>query len=71
MAEKAVPEVGLADGIVGPVGFFCINKDDARFLVLVICIAPDVVIAVFSMLWMIWVAGSLEPVMLIRGMVWD
>jgi len=60
MAEKAVPEVGLADGIVGPIGFLSVNEDDARYLVLVICIAPDVVIAVFSMLWMIRVARSLN-----------
>ncbi len=67
--EEAVPVVGLRGLIPGPVGFFGVRKDDARVLVALIGVGPDIHVALRR-------AGGrkprgFEPRMLIAGVVDD
>jgi hypothetical protein len=66
---EAVPEVGVGDGVPGPVGGFGIFEDDAGALVFVGGIAPDVIIAPAGAGF--GAAGALEPWVLVGGMVKD
>ena len=52
--------------IPGPVGFFGIQEDDACLRIFLIGVAPDVVIAIGRIAVC---AGSLEPGMLVGGVV--
>src|SRR5690606_10842913 len=67
MMKETVPVILLCDRIPGPVGSFKILKDNPHVLVLAGIIGPDVKIPVGRTLR--GSAGSLEPGMLIGGMV--
>ncbi len=69
MTEKAVPEEGIPHRVPGPVGLFIIEKDDARFLITLVRGAPDVPVAVFVVFRVRWIAGGLEPGMLVGGVI--
>src|SRR5258708_29468644 len=67
MRIEAMPEVGFRDGVPGPVGSFEILEDDARVLVFVGGIAPDIKIAPAASGR--GVARALKPGMLVRGVI--
>src|SRR5262249_18268642 len=45
MAEKPMPVISLSDRIPGPVGLLCVDKDNARFLISLVGLAPDIEVA--------------------------
>ena len=67
--EEAVPEVRLGHRVPGPVRLLGVGEDDARVLILLIGVAPDVVVALLR-------SGrrlprDLEPRVLVRGVIDD
>ena len=66
VGEEAVPVELLAHRVEGPVGLLGVDEDDARVLVLLAGITPDVVVAVGPGRV---AAGFLEPGVRIRGVV--
>ena len=64
---EAVPEVCLGQRVPGPVGGFEVLKDDPRFSVLLRRVAPDVEVPMYGARF--GPAGTLEPGMLVRGMI--
>ncbi len=64
---EAMPVVGLGDRIPGPVGTLGVDEDDARALVFLIGVRPDIEVARYRA-WL-GAAGALEPWMLVGRMV--
>ena len=56
VVEKAMPEIGFAQRVISPVGFFEIDENDARVFVGLVGLAPDVVIAILRMFGMLRIA---------------
>ena len=69
MREEAVPVVGLGLGIPGPVRFLGVGEDDARALVFLVGVAPDVPVARARAARA--ALGALEPGVLVGGVVDD
>jgi hypothetical protein len=64
---EAVPVVGLRHRVPRPVRPLGVDEDDARALVFLVCVGPDVEVARHRA--RLGVAGALEPRMLVGGMV--
>ena len=69
VGEEAVPVVGLGRLVPGPVGFFRVGEDDARVLVELVGLRPDIHVALRRAGRR--QAGGLEPRMLIAGVIDD
>ena len=66
MAEEPMPVVLLRDGVPGPIGPLCIDKNDPSLLILFVTVAPDIKIAQGRPARL---SGLLKPGMLIGSMV--
>ena len=69
VAVETVPEILLGDRVPGPVRGLGVEEDDARVLVRLVGIRPDVEVALRRAGGRL--AGGLEPGMLVRGVVDD
>ncbi len=63
---EPVPEVLTCHFVPGPVGWLCVEKNDARFFVFLVRVAPDVIVSVGGM---VIGAGVLKPRMLVGGVI--
>src|SRR6266705_5859710 len=68
MAEKSMPVVGIRNGIPGPVGRFCVDKNDPHALIKSVRLTPYVPVpfAVFT-----GTSRLSKPGVLVRSMVQD
>src|SRR5271169_2826034 len=68
MTEKSVPVIRLRDGVPGPVGGLCIDKNDRHTLIPSFRLAPYVPVSL-----RIFAGASrlLKPWMLVRSMIQD